>query len=429
MIDLTTYALLRKQITSVASGVSDVRAEDDKLVFVLEDGREVSVAIPATEIRDAVVRDDTLVLTLADSQEVVVDATLTQSGQAADAKATGEAVGQLKDDLAAEQTAREEAGNALRADLNANANADAVTRRSLDALWKLNQGITYEFQTDDAESAQKTVPSGAKLACVQNIGGKTEVIDTALVSADVISLNVIGKNVFPGNVSKIDSLGSGYFGFEIGGLIPSAVYTVSVSNTDYVNAYGKIYDKNGEKWIGHKLNNGLSIKAGDPKKVTATDIGIIQILFNIYEFTSVEDFLSQVRATWQDLQIEIGETATGYSPYHSETIPILESVRALPGYGWSAGDVCNSIERTDTGWQYVQRVGSREYQEGDTVTDGVTTYYALDTPVVTDITNLMNGLLDAIPVEAGGMLTFENAAKLPVPSSVEYAVKLSEVNQ
>ena len=43
MIDLTTYALLRKQITSVASGISDVRAEGDELVFVLADGREVRV--------------------------------------------------------------------------------------------------------------------------------------------------------------------------------------------------------------------------------------------------------------------------------------------------------------------------------------------------------------------------------------------------
>ena len=99
MIDLTTYALLRKQITTAASGVSDVRAEGDELVFVLADGHEVRVAIPATEIRDAVVRDDVLVLTLADDKEVVVDTTLTQSGQAADAKATGDVVSQLKDDI------------------------------------------------------------------------------------------------------------------------------------------------------------------------------------------------------------------------------------------------------------------------------------------------------------------------------------------
>ena len=52
----------------------------------------------------------------------------------------------------------------------------------------------------------------------------------------------------------------------------------------------------------------------------------------------------------------------------------------------------------------------------------------LDTPVITDINDLMDGILDAVTVEAGGTLTFENAAELSVPNSVEYAVKLSEVN-
>lgn len=47
------------------------------------------------------------------------------------------------------------------------------TDRKLDALWKLNQGISYEFQTDEAEAYQKTVPSGAKMANVKSIGGKT----------------------------------------------------------------------------------------------------------------------------------------------------------------------------------------------------------------------------------------------------------------
>lgn len=47
------------------------------------------------------------------------------------------------------------------------------TDRKLDALWKLNQGISYEFQTDEAEAYQKTVPSGAKMASVKSIGGRT----------------------------------------------------------------------------------------------------------------------------------------------------------------------------------------------------------------------------------------------------------------
>ena len=407
MIDLTTYALLRKQITSVASGISDVRAEGDELVFVLEDSREVRVAIPATEIRDAVVRDDTLVLTLADSQEVVVDATLTQSGQAADAKVTGYAIGQLKDEMAA------------------NAAADKKDRRSLDALWKLNQGISYQFETDDTESYQKTIPTGAKLSSMEQIGGKTEVIDSQLVSADVIEVTEQGKNLF--DLTAFVKLTPETYAISDGNLIikklnndptvpilltlPAGDYCLSVTNTSRIQV----------------IANGVKIKDQyfvESVSFTLTEESQIAFKFNSpnyerYPFPHNVGFV----------QLEKGAAKTDYAPYRCNRYPIPDAVRNLPGYGWSAGDVYNSIERTDDGWQYVQRVGSRSYQEGDIVTDGVATYYALDTPVVTDITNLMNGLLDAIPVEAGGTLTFENAAKLPVPSSVEYAVKLSEVNQ
>lgn len=47
------------------------------------------------------------------------------------------------------------------------------TDRKLDALWKLNQGISYEFQKDEAVTYQKNIPTGAKLASVEKIGGRT----------------------------------------------------------------------------------------------------------------------------------------------------------------------------------------------------------------------------------------------------------------
>lgn len=47
-----------------------------------------------------------------------------------------------------------------------------------------------------------------------------------------------------------------------------------------------------------------------------------------------------------------------YSPYSLTTHTIPSAVQALPGYGWSAGSVANTVERTENGWQYVQRVGS-----------------------------------------------------------------------
>ena len=63
----------------------------------------------------------------------------------------------------------------------------AQTDRKLDALWKLNQGISYEFQTDGTEAYQKTVPSGAKMASVKSIGGKN-------IAWNQIFKNTITKN-------------------------------------------------------------------------------------------------------------------------------------------------------------------------------------------------------------------------------------------
>lgn len=62
---------------------------------------------------------------------------------------------------------------------------------------------------------------------------------------------------------------------------------------------------------------------------------------------------------WKPMVVENSDaTYADYSPWHKETYPIPSAVKALPGYGWSAGSVANTVERTENGWQYVQRVGS-----------------------------------------------------------------------
>lgn len=63
--------------------------------------------------------------------------------------------------------------SSLKEEMGKNYLDDAKTKRSLDALWKLNQGISYQFETDSTKAYQKDVPSGAKLASVKKIGGRT----------------------------------------------------------------------------------------------------------------------------------------------------------------------------------------------------------------------------------------------------------------
>lgn len=62
---------------------------------------------------------------------------------------------------------------------------------------------------------------------------------------------------------------------------------------------------------------------------------------------------------------------------------------------------------------------------------GVMLYYELESPIVTDISTLIDDdFLRNIEVEAGGSITFKNSNdsyRIPVPSEEEYVVKLSEV--
>lgn len=109
--------------------------------------------------------------------------------------------------------------------------------------------------------------------------------------------------------------------------------------------------------------------------------------------------------------------------YSDDDYPIPDAVKALPGYGWSAGNVCNEIVRRADGWDYVQRVGL------PATTDG---YTALATPTTTDITDLMTGALPLMTTEPGGTITMHHALAddgltIDVPNTVKYIRDLKEV--
>lgn len=87
------------------------------------------------------------------------------------AQTAQEQAGKIKD--SAEQIEKNKSGVAALEEGKADKTTLAVTERKLDALWKLNQGVSYQFEEDSTEAYHKTVPSGAKLASVKRIGGKT----------------------------------------------------------------------------------------------------------------------------------------------------------------------------------------------------------------------------------------------------------------
>lgn len=157
-----------------------------------------------------------------------LDSTLSGSGKAADSKAVGDAIALIEEN-------------------KANKSALATTDRKLDALWKLNQGITYEFQTDSTEAYQKEIPTGAKMASVKQIGGKT-IVWNQLID------ETYGKSVTRGNVTITNNKDGSYTVFTNGAAtetVEARVYFLKLNR-----GAGKYYLKgspsNGEE-IGYSL--------------------------------------------------------------------------------------------------------------------------------------------------------------------------------
>lgn len=249
--------------------------------------------------------------------------------------------------------------------------------------------------------------------------------------------------------------------------------------------------------------NGTRIESSYAKgeRVPANTTGIARLTFTP---KTQKDTLSMTYGQGtgdvivRDIQIELGDTPTTYAPFHRNVYQIPEAIKALPGYGWSAGTARNYVDYENK--KYVQCVNSVDlgtknwlmYKDGDYtpffylngisdirggtpnflcskyqyakigVTDNVTglyvlestivrvrdtaytdaaafkqamqgvmLYYELETPIVTDISDLLaDDFLRNLTVEAGGSITFKNSNdsyRIPVPSEEEYIVKLSEI--
>ncbi len=218
---------------------------------------------------------------------------------------------------------------------------------------------------------------------------------------------------------------------------------------------------------------------------------------DVFIYPKTDEALTKLLSRY-DIQVELGDTATAYTPYHRNEYAIPEAIKSLPGYGWSAGTARNYVDYENK--RYVQCVNSADlgtknwlmYKDGDytpffylnSISDiqggtsnllcpkyqytkidvtgnesglyvlenttvrvrdtaytdattfkqamqGVMLYYELATPIVTDISTLIDDdFLRNIEVEAGGSITFKgsnDSYRIPVPSEEEYIVKLSEI--
>ena len=173
-----------------------------------------------------------------------------------------------------------------------------------------------------------------------------------LVSALVDEVDVMGANIlrpsgtFPyssggitairnqDNTITINGKASGYPFFEVGRL------QLQKGKTYFIPSVTRIM----------LLKDGIRIIIHDKPEAFTPDKDYPDVFLE-YAISPNKTFSNTVVA----LIVSVG-SKRDYSPYSLTTHPIPPAVQALPGYGWSAGNVANIVERTDNGWQYVQRV-------------------------------------------------------------------------
>ena len=355
---------------------------------------------------------------------------------------------------------------------------DKELQRRVNALYDIGQGITHRFETDTDTAYQKAVPTGGKLMSVKSIGGHSEVIDGEIVSAGTESIIEQGKNLF-------DYTDKTYNGANISKVENGVIYTKGLTTTvlNIPTVVGSKYtlsfkvkssgaNQGGLRW---SLQKGKNTSYAHDSSLIKSEVGYAANAEYqaVATFVATTDFVSlcTIMLMVYDVQLENGDIATDYSPYYQTGYPIPDAIKALPGYGWSAGTARNyvdyenkryvqCVQSVDLGtlewlldgnnWWYNTKISKglsdsnaicnkRTYVlKGDTgnetqwchsgggyfevyVTDvttsadvskklsGVILYYELATPIVTDISSLIpDDFLRNIEVEAGGSVTFKN---------------------
>lgn len=406
---------------------------------------------------------------------------------------------------------------------------DKELQRRVNALYDIGQGVTHKFETDTDTAYVKTIPTGGKLMSVKNIGGRSimwnqlvKPVPTVVTQAGVkftfsndgiITLN--GTATTTGNAVSLQSVKNqkGHKYLMVANPL-SGVYgkdQLQFSSQSYgqdSTGHGTIItnESSNEKWYYTLyVYEGVTY---DNVKLQPQIFDLTAMFGSGNEPTSVEEFEKMFPNDYYQynageiISAGVTEIAVGDTAY-----PIPEAIKALPGYGWSAGTARNyvdyenkkyyqCVQSVDLGtltwvvsptgkvnFQTSQVIGQKltksysiapnfmclkystktqdelwgkpnvigitaaanvdgfVYVNDTSYTDatafkqamqGVMLYYELETPIVTDISDLLtDDFLRNIEVEAGGSVTFKNSNgdsyRIPVPSEEEYIVKLSEV--
>lgn len=270
---------------------------------------------------------------------------------------------------------------------------DKELQRRVNALYDLGQGITHQFETDSETAYQKTVPTGGKLMSVKSVGGKS-VVWNQLISQliEAKSANVTGAKLTDKTL-QISGTSTNVVFLRIVPVQTAIIghkylFHSHASDTAELSNFNGFYNNEsetdkrfyeyGKGTIFTNADNAIEMRLRLDADVTV-NFQITPQLFDLTamfgsgnEPTTVEEFEAMFPATYypynagEIVSAGVTEVAVGDTAF-----PIPEAIKALPGYGWSAGTARNYVDYENKKYyQCVQSVdlGTKNwlmYKDGD----------------------------------------------------------------
>lgn len=296
------------------------------------------------------------------------------------------------------------------------------------AIEDFNAGVTFGLIEDSAIDREKRIPTDAKMAKVKKIGGMSQRIGDELITAKVESVKVTGKNLL--NWAKWSGMACNNNGIAV---YNDANRSMTITAQDKADAYTRFDPGSFGNWLKAKPNTKYTLSW----KPTATNMGKAYLFENgetivlrsgasnvgFVTFTTSENakFLTfrvgvnnpGDTVTWSNLQIEEGDTATGYEEYKAEkTIKLSSRLKEIELYGISE-DVHDYIDFERKILVRMCRVNSG-------------TVEPLASPSVTDISYIIDDEPIAQPFNCkDGYISFEQEqpVKLDIPNTIDFYVK------
>lgn len=272
----------------------------------------------------------------------------------------------------------------IKEDLKSKADKTALvkTDRKLDALWKLNQGISYKFEKDDKEAYQKAIPTGAKLGSVKSITGKTIVwnwLSSVIVetnSSNGIDYVLDGKNIsLNGSATSYTEILISKTALPVP-ILKGHKYYISAGLTESISGLSVVLGGTDMSVITltkeiktcatgtTKLRFLLSIQRGatfNNTVITPKLVDLTKMFGAGNEPSTPEEFEAMFPADYYEynegelMSAPVNEVTYSDTKTQETSYQIPQVILNLPGYGWSAGNVHNEVDFENK--KYIQRVG------------------------------------------------------------------------